>query len=84
LGKKINKSQKWAGGVTQGVGPEFKPQYCKENKDAKQRERQEESESLSHHQPTPVPTRDDSCWQYFGFLQEGVVWISILAYSSRR
>jgi hypothetical protein len=22
------KSQKMAGGVTQGVGPEFKPQYC--------------------------------------------------------
>jgi hypothetical protein len=24
-----NPSQKRAGGVTQGVGPEFKPQYCK-------------------------------------------------------
>jgi hypothetical protein len=23
------KSQKTAGGVAQGVGPEFKPQYCK-------------------------------------------------------
>jgi hypothetical protein len=24
-----NPSQKWAGGVAQGVGPEFKPQYLK-------------------------------------------------------
>jgi hypothetical protein len=22
-------SQKWAGRIAQGVGPEFKPQYCK-------------------------------------------------------
>jgi hypothetical protein len=28
IGEK-NPSQKGAGGVTQGVGPEFKPQYCK-------------------------------------------------------
>jgi hypothetical protein len=27
-----NPSQKGAGGVAQGVGPEFKPQYCKNNK----------------------------------------------------
>jgi hypothetical protein len=27
--KKKNPSQKRAGGVAQGVGPEFKPQYCK-------------------------------------------------------
>jgi hypothetical protein len=27
-----NPSQKGAGGVAQGVGPEFKPQYCKEEK----------------------------------------------------
>jgi hypothetical protein len=27
-----NSSQKWAGGVAQGVGPEFKPQYCKKKK----------------------------------------------------
>jgi hypothetical protein len=26
-----NLSQKWAGGVAQGVGPEFKTQYCKKN-----------------------------------------------------
>jgi hypothetical protein len=26
--KKKKKSQKRAGGVAQGVGPEFKPQYC--------------------------------------------------------
>jgi hypothetical protein len=25
-----NPSQKRAGGVAQGVGPEFKPQYCQE------------------------------------------------------
>jgi hypothetical protein len=27
-----NPSQKRAGGVAQGVGPEFKPQYCKKKK----------------------------------------------------
>jgi hypothetical protein len=27
-----NPSQKWAGGVAQGVNPEFKPQYCKKKK----------------------------------------------------
>jgi hypothetical protein len=27
--KKKKKSQKRAGGVPQGVGPEFRPQYCK-------------------------------------------------------
>jgi hypothetical protein len=27
-----NPSQKWAGGVAQGEGPEFKPQYCKKKK----------------------------------------------------
>jgi hypothetical protein len=27
-----NPSQKRAGGVAQGVGPEFKPQYCKKRK----------------------------------------------------
>jgi hypothetical protein len=27
-----NHSQKRAGGVAQGVGPEFKPQYCKKQK----------------------------------------------------
>jgi hypothetical protein len=26
-------SQKWAGGVAQGVDPEFKPQYCKNKKE---------------------------------------------------
>jgi hypothetical protein len=30
--KKLNKYIKRAGGVTQGVGPEFKPQYCKKKK----------------------------------------------------
>jgi hypothetical protein len=31
LKKNNHKKQEWgvAGGVTQGVGPEFKPQYCK-------------------------------------------------------
>jgi hypothetical protein len=24
--------KKWAGGVAKGVGPEFKPQYCKKKK----------------------------------------------------
>jgi hypothetical protein len=28
-------SQKRAGGVAQGVGPAFKPQYCKQNKQTK-------------------------------------------------
>jgi hypothetical protein len=27
-----NPSQKWAGGVAQGVGPEFKRRYCKKKK----------------------------------------------------
>jgi hypothetical protein len=27
-----NPSQKRAGGVAQGVGPEFKPQYCQKEK----------------------------------------------------
>jgi hypothetical protein len=31
---KKNPSQKRAGGVAQGVGPEFKPQYCKKKKSA--------------------------------------------------
>jgi hypothetical protein len=29
---KKNPSQKRTGGVTQGIGPEFKPQYCKKKK----------------------------------------------------
>jgi hypothetical protein len=29
----------WAGGVAQGVGPEFKPQYGKKKKKKKERER---------------------------------------------
>jgi hypothetical protein len=29
-------SQKWAGGVAQGVGPEFKHQYCKNKTKQKQ------------------------------------------------
>jgi hypothetical protein len=28
-----NPSQKRAGGVAQGLGPEFKPQYCKKKKE---------------------------------------------------
>jgi hypothetical protein len=28
-------SQKRAGGVAQGIGPEFKPQYCKKTKQKK-------------------------------------------------
>jgi hypothetical protein len=32
LSQTTNPSQKGAGGVTQGVGPEFKPQYCKKRK----------------------------------------------------
>jgi hypothetical protein len=28
-----NQSQKGAGGVAQGVGPEFKPQHCKKKKE---------------------------------------------------
>jgi hypothetical protein len=27
-----NPSQNWTGGVAQGEGPEFKPQYCKKKK----------------------------------------------------
>jgi hypothetical protein len=34
--KKKNPSQKRAGWVAQGVGPEFKPQYCK-NKNKKKK-----------------------------------------------
>jgi hypothetical protein len=30
--KKKNPSQKWVGGVAQGVGPEFTPQYHKKKK----------------------------------------------------
>jgi hypothetical protein len=30
--KKKKKSQKTVGGLAQGVGPEFKPQYCKKKK----------------------------------------------------
>jgi hypothetical protein len=30
LGKNLHKNR--TGGVTQGVGPEFKPQYCKKKK----------------------------------------------------
>jgi hypothetical protein len=29
-------SQKRAGGVAQGLGPEFKPQYCKKKKSARE------------------------------------------------
>jgi hypothetical protein len=29
--QKKKKSQKRVGGVAEGVGPEFKPQYCKKN-----------------------------------------------------
>jgi hypothetical protein len=35
-----NPSQKRAGGVAQGVGPEFKPQYCKERQKPRERERE--------------------------------------------
>jgi hypothetical protein len=31
------KSQKMTGGVAQGVGPEFKPQYCKTKNKNKQK-----------------------------------------------
>jgi hypothetical protein len=34
-----NPSQKRAGGVAQGVGPEFKPQYCKKKKTPKQKQK---------------------------------------------
>jgi hypothetical protein len=32
-----NPSQKRAGGIAQGVGPEFKPQYCKNTKKERQK-----------------------------------------------
>jgi hypothetical protein len=32
LSQKNNPSQKRAGGVAQGIGPEYKPQYCKKTK----------------------------------------------------
>jgi hypothetical protein len=32
-------SQKRAGGVAQGEGPEFKPQYCKKTKTKKEKEK---------------------------------------------
>jgi hypothetical protein len=35
--KKKKKSQNRAGGVTQGVGPEFKPQSCKKKKAKKEK-----------------------------------------------
>jgi hypothetical protein len=31
--------QKRAGGMAQGVGPEFKPQYCKKKKKRKKKEK---------------------------------------------
>jgi hypothetical protein len=34
---KKNPSQKRAGEVAQGVGPEFKPQYCRKEKKRKER-----------------------------------------------
>jgi hypothetical protein len=34
--------KKRAGGVTQDVGPEFKPQYCKKKKRERERERERE------------------------------------------
>jgi hypothetical protein len=34
-----NKSQKRAGGVAQGMGPEFKPQYCQKKKKKKERKK---------------------------------------------
>jgi hypothetical protein len=39
-----NPSQKRAVEVAQGVGPEFKPQYCKKIKKEKERERERERE----------------------------------------
>jgi hypothetical protein len=33
-----NPSHKWAGGVAEGVGPEFKPQYHKKKKKKKEKE----------------------------------------------
>jgi hypothetical protein len=56
-----NPSQKRAGGVAQGVGPEFKPQYCKKKKNPKtktkktlernsfSRRKQEENPFWFHH-----------------------------------
>jgi hypothetical protein len=42
LGKK--KSQKRTGRVAQGVGPEFKPQYCKEGRRKKKKEGKKKKE----------------------------------------
>jgi hypothetical protein len=33
--RKMKKKKKRAGGVAQGVGPEFKPQYCKKTRNKK-------------------------------------------------
>jgi hypothetical protein len=39
LSQKKKPSQKTAGGAAQGVGPEFKPQYCKKKKKKRRRRR---------------------------------------------
>jgi hypothetical protein len=40
------KKKKWAGGMAQGEGPEFKPQYCK--KQNKTKSKQELDKSMSN------------------------------------
>jgi hypothetical protein len=43
-----NPSQKRAGGVTQGVGPEFKPQYCKKNKNKNKNKKTTKTGDIPH------------------------------------
>jgi hypothetical protein len=57
---KKSPSQKRAGGVTQGVGPEFKPQYHKKKK------KEEKEKSLKIFKDLAMPT---SC--VLGLGQEG-------------
>jgi hypothetical protein len=41
-----NPSQKRAGRVAQGAGPEFKPQYWEKKKEKKKKERKEDADNL--------------------------------------
>jgi hypothetical protein len=41
-------SQKRAGGVAQGIGPEFKPQYCKKKKNKERKVWEKKGEGRRH------------------------------------
>jgi hypothetical protein len=44
-------SKKGTGGVAQGVGPEFKPQYCKKEKKKKGKKKMQDLTVVLHHKP---------------------------------